>query len=105
MVCICDTGRACAYTNSLSWKNPDTPLPVEVNPRSVFERLFGSVDPSLPADVRARRALYPADRRKMDEYITGIREVETRIAAAEKDPITPPSEKPSGIPFEYPDYV
>ena len=125
MVGNCDTGSSCAYTNSLSWRDPDTPLPVEVNPRSVFERLFGTVDPSLPPDVRARRALYrksildqtrentqrlmtdlgPADRRKMDEYLTGIREVETRIAAAEKDPVTPPSEKPSGIPFEYADYV
>jgi hypothetical protein len=124
MVGNCDTGSSCAYTNSLSWKNPETPLPVEVNPRSVFERLFGTMDPSLPADVRARRALYrksildrardntsqlmmglgPADRRKMDEYLTGVREVETRIAAAEKD-LTPPIEKPSGIPFEYRDYV
>ncbi|MGH9722956.1 MAG: DUF1552 domain-containing protein [Bryobacteraceae bacterium] len=125
MVGNCDTGSSCAYTNSLSWKNPDTPLAVEVNPRSVFERLFGTVDPSLPADVRARRALYrksildqarenterlltglgPADRRKMDEYLTGIREVETRLAAAERDQVATPSEKPSGIPFEYADYV
>ena len=41
----------------------------------------------------------------MDQYLTDIREVEARIAAAEKDPLTPPSEKPSGIPFAYPDYV
>ena len=41
----------------------------------------------------------------MDEYLTGIREVEKRIAAAESDPVTPPSEKPSGIPFEYSEYV
>ena len=58
MVGNCDTGSSCAYTNTLSWKNADTPLAVEVNPRSVFERLFGTVDPSLAADVRARRALY-----------------------------------------------
>jgi hypothetical protein len=125
MVGNCDTGSSCAYTNTLSWKNPDTPLPVEVNPRSVFERLFGTVDPSLPADVRARRAMYrksildqtrentkrltaelgTADQRKMDEYLNGIREVEMRIASAEKDPVTPPSEKPSGIPFDYAEYV
>jgi hypothetical protein len=125
MVGNCDTGSSCAYTNSLSWKDPDTPLPVEVNPRSVFERLFGTVDPSLPADVRARRAMYrksildqtaentqrltadlgAADRHKMDEYLTGIREVEVRIASSEKDPVTPPSEKPSGIPFDYAEYV
>jgi hypothetical protein len=125
MVGNCDTGSSCAYTNTLSWRNADTPLAVEVNPRSVFERLFGTVDPSLTADVRARRALYrksildrtredaqrlmtelgAADRRRLDEYLTDIREMETRIAAAEKDPITPPSEKPSGIPFEYKEYV
>ena len=58
MVGNCDTGSSCAYTNSLSWKNPETPLAVEVNPRSVFERLFGTVDPSLDPKTRARRALY-----------------------------------------------
>jgi len=125
MVGNCDTGSSCAYTNSLSWKDPDTPLAVEVNPRSVFERLFGAVDPSLSPEVRARRALYrksildqtrentqrlmlglgPADRRKMDEYLTGVREVEARIVSAEKDQTTPPVDKPSGIPFEYADYV
>ena len=125
MVGNCDTGSSCAYTNSLSWKNPETPLPVEVNPQSVFERLFGTVDPSIPAEVRARRAGYrksildqtsentrrlmadlgPADRRKMDEYLTGVREVERRIAAIEKDPSAPPIDKPSGIPFEYAEYV
>lgn len=125
MVGNCDTGSSCAYTNTLSWRDADTPLAVEVNPRSVFERLFGTVDPSLPADVRARRALYKRsildqtrantaklvnqlgaeDRRKMDEYLTGVREVEARIEAAEKDPLVPPIEKPSGIPFEYSAYV
>jgi hypothetical protein len=125
MVGNCDTGSSCAYTNSLSWKDPDTPLPVEVNPRSIFERLFGTADPSLPPAVRARRALYrksildqtrestqslmsglgPADRRRMDEYLTEVREVEMRIAASEKNPLVPPIEKPSGIPFVYPEYV
>jgi hypothetical protein len=125
MVGNCDTGSSCAYTNSLSWKDPDTPLPVEVNPRSVFERLFGSADPSLSPEVRARRALYrksildqtrestqrlitdlgPADRRRMDQYLTDVRELETRISSSEKDQVTPPVEKPSGIPFEYPEYV
>src|SRR6266478_4473820 len=107
MVGNCDTGSSCAYTNSLSWKDPETPLPVEVNPRSVFERLFGAADPSLAPEVRARRAFYrksildqtrettrslmtglgAADRRRMDEYLTGIREVEMRIAGAEKDQV------------------
>ena len=125
MIGNCDTGSSCAYTNTLSWKNPDTPLAVEVNPRSVFERLFGNIDPSLDAATRARRALYrrsmldltrestrrleldlgPADRMKMDEYLTSVREVEQRMTAAEKDTRIPPVDKPSGIPFLYSDYV
>ena len=122
MVGNCDTGSSCAYTNTLSWKNPDTPLAVDVNPRSVFERLFGNVDPSLSPSSRARRALYrrsmldltresarkleldlgPADRRKMDEYLTSVREVEQRMAAMEKDAARcRPVDKPAGIPFDF----
>jgi hypothetical protein len=125
MVGNCDTGSSCAYTNTISWKTPDEPLGVETNPRSVFERLFGTVDPSLDPKTRAHRALYrrsildltrestrsletdlgPADRRRMDEYLTSVREVEERTAANEKDERIPPIEKPSGIPFEYSEYV
>ena len=126
MIGNCDTGSSCAYTNTLSWKNPETPLAVEVNPRSVFERLFGTMDPSLDPTTRARRALYKksildvtredtqaltgtlgaSDKRKLDEYLTSIREVETRIAKSEIDPEkTPTGEKPSGIPFEFREYV
>ena len=125
MVGNCDTGSSCAYTNSLSWKDPDSPMAVDVNPRSVFERLFGNVDPGLDSKTRAHRALYrrsildltrddakklaldlgPGDRRRMDEYLTSVRELEQRTAAAEKDPRIPPIEKPSGIPFQYSEYV
>ncbi len=125
MVGNCDSGSSCAYTNCLSWKDAETPLGVDVNPRSVFERLFGSEDLSLSPETRARRALYrksildlvrqstrelvstlgAGDRRKMDEYLTSIREVEQRITAAEKDPRVPTIDKPSGIPFEFPEYA
>lgn len=125
MVGNCDTGSSCAYTNSLSWRDPETPLAVDVNPRSVFERLFGTMDPSLDAATRARRMLYKksildmtredtkalagslgaADKRKLDEYFTSIREVETRIAKAETAPEIPVGEKPSGIPFDFREYV
>jgi hypothetical protein len=125
MVGNCDTGSSCAYTNTLSWKDEEHPLAVEVNPRSVFERLFGTADPSLTPEQKARRAaqrrsildltsssarelnatLGAADRRKMDEYLTGVREVEKRIETAENDTLVPPIEKPSGIPFEYAAYV
>jgi len=101
----CDSGYSCAYTNSLSWRTPTTPMPPEINPRLVFERLFGAEDPSLPAEVRARRRasrrsildlvreethgltrrLGAADRRKIDEYLFAIREIETRIAQAEAE--------------------
>jgi uncharacterized protein DUF1552 len=124
----CDSGYSCAYTNSLSWRTPQTPMPPEVNPRAAFERLFGNEDLSLDPQTRARRAKYrksildmvsedtrnlaktlgPADRRKMDEYLFSVREVEQRIARAEKDPNPVPAsvEKPApGIPFEFPEYV
>lgn len=125
MIGNCDTGSSCAYTNTLSWQDPDTPLTVDTNPRSVFERLFGSVDPSLDPATRARRAMYrrsmldiardstqrlerdlgPADRRKMDEYLTSVRELEQRMAAVEADPRIPAVDKPAGIPFQFSEYV
>jgi hypothetical protein len=125
MVGNCDSGSSCAYTNSLSWKDAETPLMVTVNPRSVFERLFGTVDPSLSPEARSRRALYrksildltrdsakqlahglgAADQRKIHEYLASIREVEQRITDAERDQRVPTIDKPSGIPFEFADYA
>ena len=125
MVGNCDTGSSCAYTNSLSWKDPDTPLAVDVNPRSVFERLFGistrvSIRPPARGRALYRRSMLdithestrrleldlgPADRRKMDEYLTSVREVEQRMDAVAKDPRVPPVDKPAGIPFLFTDYV
>ncbi len=52
----CDSGYSCAYTNSISWRTPTTPMPPEINPRVVFERLFGSEDLNLDPETRARRA-------------------------------------------------
>lgn len=123
----CDTGYSCAYTNSISWRGPATPLPPETNPRIVFERLFGTEDLSLDPGTRARRALFrksildvvgdrteklvgslgPSDRRKMDEYLTAVREVEKRIELAEKDvrTFTPDLEKPSGVPPAFSAYI
>ena len=124
----CDSGYSCAYTNSLSWRTPQTPMPPEVNPRAAFERLFGTEDLSLDPETRARRARYrksildlvtestrdlvktlgPGDRRKMDEYMFSVREIERRIESAEKDPRQLPKgvdKPPPGIPFEFPDYV
>lgn len=123
----CDSGYSCAYTNSLAWRGPATPMPPETNPRLVFERLFGDIDTSLSPEIRARRLrhrrsildlvgqrtaqisadLGPADRRKLDEYLSSIREIEQRIERAEADMtgLVPTIDKPSGIPVAYADYV
>ena len=127
IVGACDSGYSCAYQNSIAWRTPTSPLPPESNPREVFERLFGTQDLSLPADVRARRArarksildlvrddtrtlaagLGAADRRKIDEYLFAVREIERRIETAENDnkSFTPTIEKPSGVPIRYDEYA
>ncbi len=123
----CDSGYSCAYTNSLAWRGPTTPMPPETNPRLVFERLFGDIDTSLAPEVRARRLQYrrsildlvgertaqlsadlgAADKRKLDEYLASIREIEQRIERAERDMtgLVPDIDKPTGIPVAYADYV
>jgi len=121
----CDSGYSCAYNNTLSWRTPSSPLPPEVSPRSVFERLFGAIDEN-PADRRKRlrdetsildfvlddtrrltSQLGSSDNRKIDEYLTSVREIERRIQLSEKnDNATPPSfEKPSGVPADFGDYA
>lgn len=123
----CDSGYSCAYTNSLSWRGPNTPMPPEVNPRQMFERLFGTEDFRVDPATRTRRAQYrksildlvredtqtlnstlgQADRRKMDEYLTSVREIEQRIQNAEREghSVKPDIEKPTGIPVVFGDYV
>ena len=121
----CDSGYSCAYSNSISWRTSTTPLPPEVNPRAVFERLFG--DASETPEVRAKRLAYNksildfvlddtqklkgdlgrTDRRKLDEYLDAVREIERRIEQAEQDSkqFTPSIEKPAGVPVEFADHV
>ena len=123
----CDSGYSCAYTNSISWRTPTTPNPPEINPRMAFERLFGTADLSLSAEVRARRAAYRKsildmvsedtkkltgtlganDKRKLDEYLYAVREIEQRIEKAETEnrDITPQFEKPVGIPATFNEYI
>jgi hypothetical protein len=123
----CDSGYSCAYTNSLAWRGPATPMPPETNPRLVFERLFGDIDTTITPEARARRLSYrrsildmvgertsqlaadlgTSDRRKLDEYLSSIREIERRIEMAEKDftGLTPAIDKPTGVPVEYAEYV
>jgi hypothetical protein len=126
MVGLCDAKYSCAYTSSISWRTPTTPLPPLTNPRHVFERLFGS-GPTLDPATAARRArrrqsildgavaetrrlaasVGPADRRKLDEYLTSIREVERgieRFRAAGRGP-APSVERPVGTPADYAEHA
>jgi hypothetical protein len=128
MVGNCDSGYSCAYTNTLSWNSPTTPLPPEINPRAVFERLFGDGDTTDPA-IRARqsrldrslldfvredatrlgRDLGAGDRRKLDQYLDAVRDVERRIQKVEeqnaKAGVLPTIERPAGIPFTFEEHV
>jgi hypothetical protein len=122
----CDVGFACAYTNTISWLGPATPLPTENNPRTIFERLFGdsgSTDPNARlARLRQDRSVLDSvreevgllqgtlgqgDRAKLVEYLDAIRDVERRIQRAEQQHGTalPVIDHPAGIPSTYDDHV
>jgi hypothetical protein len=123
----CDSGYSCAYTNSISWRTASTPLPPQTNPRHVFDRLFGNFDATLDAETRARRARYrqsildstieetqrlgaelgPDDRRKIEEYLTSIREIEQRIQRLERQgPVAQPAaDRPAGIPVDFAEHA
>jgi len=123
----CDSGYSCAYTNTISWRTPTTPLPVEVSPRALFERLFGDGDSTDPQarlaalneqrsildyvrdDVsRLESGLGPRDRNKLDEYVESIRDIERRIQKAEEQNATlkmPVMERPTAIPEEFEDHA
>jgi hypothetical protein len=121
----CDSGYSCAYAYNLSWKTETQPLPPISDPRGLFERLFGSDMPES-APARARRiamrqsildevlgnthrltsVLGGTDRRKVDEYLTSLREIEQQVdrAAADGMVIEPGIDKPFGVPLDFPDY-
>jgi hypothetical protein len=118
----CDSGYSCAYTNNLAWRSETQPLPPVLDPRALFERLFGDGE-SLTPEARARQSKYrrsildfvtedthklegslgPTDKRKLDEYLSSIREVERQIERAERDnsQIDPHMEKPYGVPADF----
>jgi hypothetical protein len=119
----CDSGYSCAYTNTISWRTAITPNPMEVNPRAVFERLFGDGDSTdsaarlkrlkedrsildfIRADVsRLEPGLGSRDKSKLDEYLDSIRDIERRIQKAEQQSASmklPALERPTGIPDEF----
>ena len=118
----CDSGYSCAYTNNLAWRSETQPLPPILDPRALFERLFGN-GVVLSPEARARQGRYrrsildfvsgdtqklastlgPTDKRKLDEYLSSIREIELQIAKAEKDnaAIDPKMDKPYGVPADF----
>ena len=122
----CENGYSCVYSNTLCWRAPTTPLPMEVNPRIVFERLFG--DGGSPAERRAqietdrsildsvtenlarlRQRLGPGDRTRVSEYLDAVREIERRIQRAEAqtgvDSTLPTFERPVGIPETFDEHA
>jgi len=118
----CDSGYSCAYTNNLAWRSETQPLPPILDPRALFERLFGDGVAMTP-EARVRQAKYrrsildfvtddtkklemglgPTDRRKLDEYLSSIRAVELQLEKAEKDnaQIDPHMDKPYGVPADF----
>ena len=123
----CDSGYSCAYTNTVSWRSDTTPLPVEVNPRMLFERLFGDGDSTDPATRlamlkeqrsildyvagsidRLETKLGSSDRSKLSEYLEAIRDIERRIQKAEQQNALvklPLMERPSAVPEAFEDYA
>jgi hypothetical protein len=122
----CGYGFSCAYNNTIAWRTPTTPLPMENNPRNVFERLFGASD-STDKAVRARlmkanasvldsllsevnglkRGLGSADERKLAEYLDAVRDAERRIQRAEEqsNKELPVIDQPAGMPDGFEEYV
>jgi hypothetical protein len=122
----CEKGWSCAYMNTLSWRTPTTPLPIEHRPRAVFERLFGDNDST---DPRVRRAqmqrdrsildsvtdaasrlmgtVGQSDRARLTEYLDGMRDVERRIQRAEEQSARelPSMERPAGIPASFEEHA
>ena len=122
----CALGWNCAYIHTLSWRNPTTPLPVENQPRLVFERLFGDSNTTDPAERLARinqnrsildwmseasgrimKRLDPKDRARLTEYLDAIRDVERRISRAEEQSSRelPVLDRPAGIPAKYDEHA
>jgi hypothetical protein len=118
----CDSGYSCAYTNNLAWRSEKQPLPPVLDPRALFERLFGT-GANLTPEERARQTKFrrsildfvsedtkrlqlnlgPTDKRKLDEYLSSIREIERQLQKAETDnaQVDPGMPKPYGVPADF----
>ncbi len=120
----CQFGWSCLYLNTLSWQTPTAPLPNEMNPQSVFERMFGDIgsaeeraarlrskasilDSVIAAASRMNSRLAAQDRSTVEEYLENIREVENRIQSSghRKDAAGETPDAPAGIPASYEEHV
>jgi hypothetical protein len=120
----CDVGYSCAYMNTISWKTPTTPMPMETNPRVVFERMFGrpgsveqrvmrmqqnrSILDSVRGDVtELERGLGARDRVRLDQYLEHVREIEERIQRSERQASTEATvpTAPIGIPVSWEEHA
>ena len=119
----CGEGYSCAYTNSISWSSPTRPLPMEINPQVVFERLFGDgstveeraarreqdrsiLDSVTQSIARFKQDVGASDQHRLDEYLSDIREIERRLQIAGKaSNALPASEVPNGVPESFDDHV
>ena len=121
----CDNGYSCAYTNSISWRTPTDPNPMETNPRVIFERLFGNggsaaerlaqaqedrsiLDFVNEGIARLQKKLGTADRNVISDYLDSVREIERRIQVAERQHADSPldlPERPVGVPETYEEHA
>jgi hypothetical protein len=120
----CDSGYSCAYSSAISWRSATQPLPKEVNPKSVFDRLFGGGSAAERAKTRALRQsiidlvredckdlsgkIGKTDQQKLDEYTTSIRDIEVRLERAAQQPEVKAPDgvvRPTGVPATYEDHL
>ena len=120
----CDSGYSCAYVANISWRSESSPMPKEMNPASLFDRMFGEGDKATRARrlkyrksildfvaddaKRLDRQLGRADQRKLDEYMSSIREIERRIERQQKDDHNlpkPDMKRPEGVPQDMADHM
>jgi hypothetical protein len=120
----CDSGYSCVYSSTMSWKSATQPLPKEVNPKSVFDRLFGGGSAAERAKARAQRQsvidlvredykelngrVGRSDQQKLDEYISSVRDIEARLERAVHMPDVKVPEgvaRPAGIPASYEEHI
>jgi hypothetical protein len=120
----CEIGFSCLYLNTISWKTPTQPLPMEIDPRMVFERMFGgatgtpeqrairlrnrkSVLDGVSQQARVLQTrLTPVDRSRIDDYLQNVRDIEQRIERTEgQNAKSPTLVSPAGVPDDYGEHV